>query len=63
MPNAATVIRDTWSSSGARVFTTARQFYQMFQNPAPSTTFTVAPLRFTPTRVEPFSTKRISSAD
>jgi hypothetical protein len=46
-PNAATVIRDTWSRSGRQEwFTTARQFYQMFQNPAPSTTLTVAPLSF-----------------
>jgi hypothetical protein len=46
-PNAATVIRDTWSRSGRQEwFTTARQFYQMFQNPAPITTFTVNPLSF-----------------
>jgi hypothetical protein len=46
-PNAATVIRDTWSEDGRRQwFATARQFYQMFQNPASSTTFTVPPLSF-----------------
>jgi hypothetical protein len=46
-PNAATVIRDTWArDSRQEWFTTARQFYQMFQNPAPITTFSVAPLSF-----------------
>jgi hypothetical protein len=46
-PNAATVIRDTWSSSGRQQwFGLARQFYQMFQNPAPITTFNVGPLSF-----------------
>ena len=46
-PNAASVIRDTWSSDGRQQwFTLARQFYQMFQNPAPITTFTVNPLSF-----------------
>ena len=46
-PDAATVIRDTWSRNGRQEwFTTARQFYQMFQNPAPITTFTVDPLSF-----------------
>lgn len=46
-PNVATVIRDTWSRSGRQEwFATARQFYQMFQNPASGATFTVAPLSF-----------------
>jgi hypothetical protein len=46
-PNAASVIRDTWSSNGRQQwFALARRFYQMFQNPAPITTFTVAPLSF-----------------
>jgi hypothetical protein len=46
-PNAATVIRDSWSRSGRQEwFTTARLFYQMFQHPAPIATFTVDPLSF-----------------
>jgi hypothetical protein len=46
-PNAATVIRDTWWSSGRQQwFAIARQFYQMFQNPAPSARFSVAPVSF-----------------
>ena len=46
-PNAATIIRDTWSRNGRQEwFATARQFYQRFQNPALGTTFTVDPLSF-----------------
>jgi hypothetical protein len=46
-PNAATVIRDSWSSTGRREwFNTARQLYQMFQTPGPITTFGVGPLSF-----------------
>jgi hypothetical protein len=46
-PNAATVIRDTWFESGRHAwFAVARQFYQMFQNPAPGAMFAVAPLSF-----------------
>ena len=46
-PNAATVIRDSWSSDGRQQwFNTARQFCQMFQNPAAITTFAVSPLSF-----------------
>jgi hypothetical protein len=46
-PNRATAIPDTWTSNGRKQwFALARQFYQMFQNPAPITTFTVEPLSF-----------------
>jgi hypothetical protein len=46
-PNAATVIRDTWSrGSRQEWFTTARQFYQMFQSSAPIITFGVGSLSF-----------------
>jgi hypothetical protein len=46
-PNAATVIRDSWSSTGRQQwFSTARQFYQRFQTVAPITTFAVGPLSF-----------------
>jgi hypothetical protein len=46
-PHAATVIRDTWSSTGRREwFSAAGQLYQVFQSPAPVTTFAVGPLSF-----------------
>jgi hypothetical protein len=46
-PHAATVIRDTWSSTGRQQwFDTARQLYQVFQTPAALTTFAVGPLSF-----------------
>jgi hypothetical protein len=46
-PNAATVIRDSWSSTGRQEwFSTASLLYQKFQTPAPITTFGVGPLSF-----------------
>jgi hypothetical protein len=46
-PHAATVIRDTWSSTGRQEwFDTARQLYQIFQTTATLTTFTVGSLSF-----------------
>jgi hypothetical protein len=46
-PNAASVIRDSWSGTSRREwFASARQFYQMFQSPAPITTFAVGALSF-----------------
>jgi hypothetical protein len=46
-PNAATVIRDSWSSTGRREwFNTAHKLYQMFQTAASVTTFAVGPLSF-----------------
>ncbi len=46
-PNAATLIRDSWSSTGRREwFGIARQLNQIFQTPTPITTFTVGPLSF-----------------
>jgi hypothetical protein len=46
-PQAATVIRDSWTSTGRQQwFDTARQLYQVFQTPAALTTFAVGPLSF-----------------
>jgi hypothetical protein len=46
-PNAATVIRDSWSDNGRREwFDTARQLYRIFQAPAPITMFAVGQLSF-----------------
>jgi hypothetical protein len=46
-PNAATVIRDSWSSASRQEwFNTARQFYQMYQSSASISTFAVGPLSF-----------------
>jgi hypothetical protein len=46
-PNAATVIRDSWSDNGRREwFDTAGQLYRLFQAPAPITRFAVEPLSF-----------------
>jgi hypothetical protein len=44
-PNTATVIRDSWSSTGRREwFSTARRLNEMFQTPTSITTFRVGPL-------------------